>query len=309
MISVRSLTKTYGRVKALNGLSLEVPEGSIFGFVGPNGAGKTTTIKVLSTLLRPDSGEAYVAGAEVTKNPAEVRRHLGYMPDFFGVYDGITSLEYLEFYGTAHGIPLAKARSVGKDLLELMDLANKANELVDGLSRGMKQRLCLARALVHDPEVLVLDEPASGLDPRARIEMRELLKELRSMGKTIIISSHILTELAELCTDVGIVNGGKVVASGRVDDIMQRLNFSRVLRVKTIESNERAAEVLRECAGVTRVSWSESHVGAAFDGDEEDLAKALQNLLSAGVKVTAFSEEKNSLEEVFMQVTSGGGGQ
>jgi len=216
MIRVESLVKIYGKVRALDGLSFSVPERSIFGFVGPNGAGKTTTLKILATLLLPDSGKAWIAGSEVSVEPDQVKKNLGYMPDFFGVYSNLKANEYLEFYAQACGIPAARAKPVAKDLLELMDLSHKAGEFVEALSRGMKQRLCLARALVHDPPVLLLDEPASGLDPRARIEMRELLRELSTMGKTILISSHILSELAELCTNIGIIDQGRLVASGTI---------------------------------------------------------------------------------------------
>jgi len=309
MIKVESLVKAYGRVRALDGLSFSVPEKSIFGFVGPNGAGKTTTLKIMATLLRPDSGKAWVAGSEVSAEPEQVRHNLGYMPDFFGVYLNLKAYEYLEFYAQACGIPPARAKPVAGDLLQLMDLSHKADEFVDGLSRGQKQRLCLARALVHDPPVLLLDEPASGLDPRARIEMRELLRELSAMGKTIVISSHILSELAELCTDVGIIDQGRLVASGAVDDIMRELRFGRVLRVRVIAEGERAADLLRQCPGVSRVSWTEKAVSAAFGGGEAEMHYALKALLDGGVKVVSFGEEKNSLEEVFMQVTAGGAGQ
>jgi ABC-2 type transport system ATP-binding protein len=309
MIKVESLVKIYGKVRALDGLSFSVPERSIFGFVGPNGAGKTTTLKILATLLLPDSGKAWVAGSEVSVEPDQVKKNLGYMPDFFGVYSNLKANEYLEFYARACGIPAARAKPVAKDLLELMDLSHKAGEFVDTLSRGMKQRLCLARALVHDPPVLLLDEPASGLDPRARIEMRELLRELSTMGKTILISSHILSELAELCTDIGIIDQGRLVASGTVDDIMQELRFGRALRVRVMAEGQRAADLLRQCAGVSRVSWTEKSVNAAFDGGEAEMHFALKALLDGGIRVISFGEEKNSLEEVFMQVTAGGGGQ
>ncbi len=309
MIKVESLVKAYGKVRALDGLSFSVPKRSIFGFVGPNGAGKTTTLKIIATLLRPDAGKAWVDGHEVSAEPEQVRHSLGYMPDFFGVYSNLKANEYLEFYAQACGIPPARAKPVAGDLLQLMDLSHKAGEFVDGLSRGQKQRLCLARALVHDPPVLLLDEPASGLDPRARIEMRELLRELSAMGKTIIISSHILSELAELCTDVGIIDQGRLVASGAVDDIMRELRFGRVLRVRVMSEGERAADLLRQCPGVSRVSWTEKAVSAAFGGGEAEMHYALKVLLDGGVKVVSFDEEKNSLEEVFMQVTAGGAGQ
>lgn len=306
MIRVEALEKRYGKVMALDGLSFTVPEGSIFGFVGPNGAGKTTTIKVLATLLKPDGGKAWVGGAEVTKEPYAVKQSLGYMPDFFGVYDNLTSLEYLEFYATSHGISAPNARAVAHDLLELMDLKSRAHAYVDGLSRGMKQKLCLARALVHDPAVLVLDEPASGLDPRARVEMRELLKELTGMGKTIVISSHILTELSELCTHVGIVSNGRLAAFGNVDDIMRRLHFDKVLRLRVLSDPEQAMVVVKESPAVKDVSRKDSTLSIAFDGDEEQMALMLESLIRAGVRVISFSHENNGLEEVFMQLTSGG---
>ncbi len=308
MIKVADLKKRYGKVDALSGLSFEVPEGSIYGFVGPNGAGKTTTIRILATLLVPDSGRAWVCGAEVSDQPGEVRQQLGYMPDFFGVYDNLTALEYLQFYAAAHGIRHDKARKVAMDLLELLDLSAKAADFVDTLSRGMKQRLCLARALVHDPKVLLLDEPASGLDPRARVEMRELLKELADMGKTILVSSHILSELAELCTDVGIISNGVMVTSGRVGEVMQRLESSRVLRIRALSGHELAAKLLSQCSGVTSVTWTEAQVSAAFSGGPDEIRLALKTLVDADIPVISFSEDKSSLEQVFMQLTAGSDG-
>src|SRR5205807_7533650 len=214
VISVEALRKQYGGQAALRGLELNVPRGEIFGFVGPNGAGKTTTIRILATLVLADSGAAAIGGIPVADDPHGVRELVGYMPDFFGVYDRLTAHEYLEFYAACHGVPHRRRRGVARELLELVDLGDRADDQVDTLSRGMKQRLCLARALVHDPSVLLLDEPASGLDPRARVEMREILKELQTMGKTIVISSHILPELTELCTMIGIIDQGRIRATG-----------------------------------------------------------------------------------------------
>ncbi len=213
----------YGRFAVLDGVSFSVSRGSIYGFLGPNGAGKTTTMRILSTLLLPTEGQAWLAGEDVVRHPEEARRHLGYMPDFFGVYDDLTVREYLEFYAQAHGVPRHQWPKTIDDLLELVDLGHKRDEFVETLSRGMKQRLGLARCLVHDPDVLLLDEPASGLDPRARVEMREVLKELPRMGKTVLISSHILPELADISTEVGIIHKGKIVASGPVNEIISRL--------------------------------------------------------------------------------------
>src|SRR5687767_3720433 len=211
-IETKELSKRYKNVHAVKNLNLNVEEGAIYGFVGPNGAGKTTTMHILTTLLQPTSGEAYVAGYSATRQPRDVRRVIGYMPDFFGVYDDMKVWEYLDFFAACYDIPEVERPPLIRDLLELVDLSHRAEDMVDSLSRGMKQRLCLARTLAHDPQVLILDEPASGLDPRARIEIRELLVELSKMGKTIFFSSHILADVAEICTHIGIVDLGRVVA-------------------------------------------------------------------------------------------------
>ncbi|MHB8126058.1 MAG: ABC transporter ATP-binding protein [Desulfitobacteriaceae bacterium] len=245
MIKVEGLQKTYGKMEALKGVSFEIAQGSIFGFVGPNGAGKTTTLKILATLMVPTKGKAYIDGVDVTRHPKQVRHLMGYMPDFFGVYERIKVIEYLDFYASCYGLSGGKRRSIIADLLELTDLTSKADAYVDSLSRGMKQKLCLARSLVHDPKVLLLDEPASGLDPRARVEMRELLRELKNMGKSIIISSHILPELAELCTEVGIIEGGELIAVGSVDEITTQLNQEKLIQVKVKEKFSEAIAILQ----------------------------------------------------------------
>ena len=238
IVRTDGLVKRYDGTLAVAGIDLAVEPGEIFGLVGPNGAGKTTTMRILATLLRPSSGDAEVAGWSVTRNPDEVRRVLGFMPDVFGVYDDMKVWEYLDFFARCYGIaPAARRRMIG-DLLELVDLADKRDAYVQTLSRGMQQRLCLAHALVHDPQILLLDEPASGLDPRARVELRELLRELRSLGKTIVISSHILPELEELCTSVAIIDRGQVLAHGRVADIERRLRFGAVLRVRILDEGD-----------------------------------------------------------------------
>src|SRR4051812_47907574 len=238
IVKATGLVKRYDRTVAVAGLDLDVAAGEIFGLVGPNGAGKTTTLRILSTLLVPDAGDAEIAGASVRRNPNDVRRVLGFMPDVFGVYDDMKVWEYLDFFARCYGISAPTRRRMIGDLLDLVDLGDKRDSYVQGLSRGMQQRLCLAHTLVHDPAVLVLDEPASGLDPRARIELRELLRELRSLGKTILISSHILPELEELCTAVAIVDRGQVLAQGRVADIEQRLRAGSVLRVRLLAEAE-----------------------------------------------------------------------
>ena len=305
MLVVEELTKRYGKLTAVDNLSFIVEEGSIFGFVGPNGAGKTTTMRILATLLAPNSGRAWIAGEEVTDNPRRVRQLMGYMPDFFGVYDDLKVGEYLDFYGASYGIPAAQRRRIADDLLELVDLAHKREAYVDSLSRGMKQRLCLARSLVHDPLLLLLDEPASGLDPRARFEMRELLKELQHMGKTIIISSHILPELAEMCTHVGIIEAGQLVANGTIDEITHLVQSGMALEIKVLERGQEARDILENHFGLTGIDGRENHFQVPFGGDEEDLSRILTALVGSGIPVVSFAESTNNLEDIFMQVTRG----
>src|SRR6266704_2430372 len=252
MIKIQHVSKSYRRVDALKDLSLEIPQGSIYGLIGPNGAGKTTRIRILAALLIPNAGLVWFDGEEVSKTPALIQRKVGYMPDFFGVYPDLTSVEYLEFYAGIHGIPRKKQASTVNDLLELVDLSSKRDALVETLSRGMKQRLCLARALVHDPEVLLLDEPASGLDPRARVELRELLRTLQGMGKTIIISSHILLELAEICTDIAIIQAGSLVVAGDVEQISRR-GKGRQLEIRVLEQTSEAIQLLEGVPDVSNV--------------------------------------------------------
>ncbi|MDQ5851663.1 MAG: ABC transporter ATP-binding protein, partial [Chloroflexota bacterium] len=230
-IETRGLTHRYGRTLALDGLDLAVERGAIYGFVGPNGAGKTTTLRLLAGLIEPTSGEVRLLGEELDRHGRAAQRLVGYMPDFFGVYDDLRVWEYLDFWARCHGLPPAKRRSTVDGLLDLVDLAPKRDTFVQGLSRGMQQRLCLAHALVHDPPILLLDEPASGLDPRGRMELRELLRALRDMGKTILLSSHILSELAEVCTTLGMIQGGKLIASGSLEDVRRKLGGGGRLRI------------------------------------------------------------------------------
>ena len=306
MIKVEGLRKIYGKMEALKGISLEIEQGSIFGFVGPNGAGKTTTMKILATLMVPTEGKAYIDGVDVTKHPKKVRSLMGYMPDFFGVYERIKVTEYLDFYASCYGISRGKRRSIIADLLELTDLNFKADAYVDSLSRGMKQRLCLARSLVHDPKVLLLDEPASGLDPRARVEMRELLRELKNMGKSIIISSHILPELAELCTEVGIIEGGELVAVGSMDSITAQLQQERLIQVKVQDNISAARAMMEENPWVAAVNETADGVlQVRFSGNPEEQQKLLRALVLAELPVLSFAESSNSLEDLFMQITKG----
>lgn len=307
VIAVEGLVKRYGRVAALDGVSFSVPSGVIYGFLGPNGAGKTTTLRILATLLLPTQGQAWVAGEDVTRDPAGARRHIGYMPDFFGVYDDLTVREYLEFYAQAHGVPRARWRRVIADLLELVDLGHKRDEFVETLSRGMKQRLGLMRCLVHDPDVLLLDEPASGLDPRARVEMREVLKEIARMGKAVLISSHILPELEDLSTEVGIIHRGRMVATGPVESILSQLGATRVLELRTLDRAEEAGSVLGGLGGVrdVMVLSEEGIVRAACSVDAAGQAAILAALVEAGVPVISFSAAQ-PLEELFMALTDDG---
>ncbi|MBY0085967.1 ABC transporter ATP-binding protein [Brevibacillus brevis] len=307
MIQIQNLRKRYGKMEALKGLSLEIDKGTVFGFVGPNGAGKSTTMSILATLLEPTSGKAYVGGYEVTKHPKEVRKLIGYMPDFFGVYDNLTAEEYLDFYGANYDIPAAERKQIIPQLLELVNLTHKRDAFVDSLSRGMKQRLGLARSLVHNPEVLILDEPASGLDPRARIELREILKELRDMGKTIIISSHILPELAEMCDVIGIVEEGNLVAFGRVDEIYSKMQEQRILRIRLLDRVEEAMTRLREMPVITRVTREGNWVVAGFSGNDEEQVELLRELAVSGYPVAAFNEAVGDLEEIFLEITKGVG--
>jgi len=305
MLLVEDLCKSYGKLQAVNHLSFEIKEGSIFGFVGPNGAGKTSTMKIISTLLKPTSGKVRVAGEDVGVNPRLVRSLVGYMPDFFGVYDDLKVAEYLDFYAASYGIPQAQRQRIADDLLELMDLSHKREAYVDSLSRGMKQRLCLARSLVHDPELLILDEPASGLDPRARVEMREILKELKNMGKTIMISSHILPELTELCTHIGIIEAGQMVACGTVEEVMRFSQLGSNLRITVLDRLEDTVRLLQEQASISSVEAHENTLEVPFAGDEQEMSRILTLLVKEGIPVVSFAPSNSNLEEIFMQVTKG----
>jgi ABC-2 type transport system ATP-binding protein len=304
MITVEGLTKIYGNRTALDHVSFEVPKGEIFGFVGPNGAGKTTTLRILAALLEPTAGRALVDGADVIEHPNLVHERLGYMPDFFGVYDQLTAGEYLDFYAACYRQPKARRKKIADDLLELVGLTDRRDQAVDTLSRGLKQRLCLARALVHDPAVLLLDEPASGLDPRARVEMREILKELQTMGKTIIISSHILPELTELCTMIGIIDQGRMRATGPVHEVIQQLTTGRRLRITVLGQKEEAAAVLKPLPAIHQVVTVNGSIEAQYDGDDAAAAAILQALIAAGIKVSGFSQLEGGLEDAFMKATS-----
>lgn len=308
IVQTRGLVKRYDRTLAVAGVDLSVDAGEIFGLVGPNGAGKTTTLRMLATLLRPSAGTAEIAGMSVTGNPDGVRRVIGFMPDVFGVYDDMKVWEYLDFFARCYGINAAGRRRMIADLLELVDLGDKRDAYVQTLSRGMQQRLCLAHALVHDPQVLLLDEPASGLDPRARVELRELLRELRALGKTILISSHILPELEELCTSVAIVDRGQVLAQGRVADIEKRLRFGAVLRVRLLTDGEALAAARAYFEADPDVATAslldDGTIELGFRGDDAATARLLAASIAAGYPIVSFARAASDLEELFLQVTS-----
>ncbi len=305
MLTIHELVKRYGGFTAVDGLNLEVPDGSIFGFVGPNGAGKTTTMKIMAGLLQATSGEVLMDGENLIANPRLLHRKMGYMPDFFGVYDNLKVSEYMDFYAGTYHIPYRDRKDLIASLLDIVDLSHKEDAYVDSLSRGMKQRLCLARSLVHDPAFLILDEPASGLDPRARVEMKEVLKGLKTMGKTILISSHILPELAEMCTEIGIIDHGKMVAQGSVQEIMRNLSQKRIIMVKPLGQMEKLVHLLEEMPQVTEVIENTADCEFAFDGSEEELAEVLKRLIGQEIPLLAFYEKEGNLEEIFMRVTGG----
>lgn len=306
MLVIKDLKKKYGKFEALKGLNLEIKKGDLFGFVGPNGAGKTTTMKIITGLLSADSGEVILDGQEALGNLKYLKEKIGYMPDFFGVYDNLKAMEYMEFYASIYGIEGKEATKLCKDLMKLVNLEDKQDSYVDALSRGMKQRLCLARCLVHNPELLILDEPASGMDPRARFEMKEILKNLSDMGKTIIISSHILPELAEMCNTIGIIESGKIVVHGTVDDILTKLNNSNPLMIKVVNRKEDALRLLKENPSIQNIVTKEQVISVGFDGNEAQEAELLKLLIENGISISSFKREEGNLEELFMQITEKG---
>lgn len=305
MLKIDGLVKKYGKFTAVDHLTLAVEKGSVCGFVGPNGAGKTTTMRIMAGLLNATSGSVMIDEVEVTKNPRVLREKIGYMPDFFGVYDNLKVTEYMDFFAGAYGISYKERGPIIDNLLEIVDLSHKKDFYVDSLSRGMKQRLCLARSLVHDPELLILDEPASGLDPRARVEIKEVLKQLQEMGKTIIISSHILPELAEMCTEICIINQGKLAAQGSVQEIMQKLSQKRMIHVQPLNDVERAIQILKEQPFIRAVVENTRDVEFEFTGTNDQLSNVLKQLILAGIPILSFKEKEGNLEEVFMQITGG----
>jgi len=312
VLRTEGLTKSYGRANAVDGVSLAVEEGEIFGFVGPNGAGKTTTIRMLATLLLPSAGDAWVAESSVRREPRHVRRLIGYMPDFFGVYSDMRVWEYLDFFAACYRLPQGVRPSLVADLLQLVDLSHRRDDWVDQLSRGMKQRLSLARALIHDPQVLLLDEPASGLDPRARVEIRELLVELARMGKTIFFSTHILSDVAQICTRIGVIEAGRIVALGTLESLRQQLVPVRRVLMTVLGQPDRAIATLSSVPGISQVEPKpvpsgdhRSVVAFRFAGDDDALSSVLTLAIRQDLAVLDFREESGDLEEVFLSVTKG----
>ena len=305
MIRTQELTKAYGEIKAINNLTLELAEGDLFGYIGPNGSGKTTTMRILATLLQPSWGEAYVCDYSIYTHPKEIRRLVGFMPDFFGVYDDMKVIEYLEFFAACYRIKGPKRRKVCNEMLDLVGLDYKRDALVTSLSRGMTQRLGLARVLLHDPQVLILDEPASGLDPRARIEIRQLLKQLRKMGKTIMVSSHILPELADVCNKVGIIEQGELKACAEVADVMRQVREQPVLSIDIVGDVDAAAKLLEAHDLVDKVEIRDGRLYATLNKGVQDYSDLPTLLIQAGYKLTTFKEDEINLETAFMALTKG----
>ena len=305
VVSVKNLWVRYGKLEAVRGISFNIPRGEVFGFIGPNGAGKSSTIRVLASLQTKYEGTALINGVDVRRNPDRIREMMGYMPDFFGVYEDLTAREYLHFFAAAYRIPRRRRNAIVDDVLQLTDLTHKIDAPVDSLSRGMKQRLALARVLLHDPDLLLLDEPASGLDPRARIEVRELLKALREMGKTILISSHILHELAQLCTRIGIIEAGKIVAEGSLDDIFRQLALRRVIHVQLAGSLDGVVDRIRQIPGVDSVEQQTDRLAIRLREDEMPIEDLHAEMVRQGARIRMFQPEAMDMETAFMKLTEG----
>ncbi len=305
MIELKNFGKQYGDFTAVESLNLKIEAGEMFGFIGPNGAGKSTTIRFLATLLKATHGEGTVNGHSVTKDPIAVRRSVGYMPDNFGVYDGMKVWEFLDFFAVAYQVPRARRKAVLSDVLELLDLTHKRDDFVNGLSRGMKQRLCLAKTLVHDPPVLILDEPSSGLDPRARLEVKALLKELRRMGKTILISSHILTELADCCTSIGIIERGQLLLHGPIEKVYRQIQRNRSLEIRFAGETGAGVSLIRSDPKVRQVIEDMRSCTVELDGNDADVQRLLRQLVAAECGLISFADKEPTLEDVFMMVTKG----
>ena len=304
-VSIEKLWVTYGDVHAVRGISFEIPKGEVFGFIGPNGAGKSSTIKVLATLKEPAFGFVHIDGIPVVEQPMQIRRKIGYMPDFFGVYEDLSAHDYLSFFAAAYQLPVEGREATIRDVLALTDLTDKRDAPVDGLSRGMKQRLALARVLLHDPDLLLLDEPASGLDPRARIEVRELLKALKDMGKTILISSHILHELAQLCTSIGIIEAGEMVAVGSLDEIYRQLGLMQIVHVQILNLSEKLIDAIGQIPGVESIEVQSDRVAIRVQADQLPAEDLLDRIHAMDARIRMFQPEAMDMETAFMKLTQG----
>ena len=304
-VTIQDLWVKYGGFVAVRGISFVIPKGELFGFIGPNGAGKSSTIRVLATLVKPWKGRATINGIDVVADPQAIRRSIGYVPDFFGVYEDLTVREYLHFFAAAYRIPMAKRTGLVKDVLALTDLSEKHDAPVDGLSRGMKQRLSISRVLLHDPDLLLLDEPASGLDPRARIEMRELLKELQRLGKTIIISSHILHELAQLCTRIGIIEQGRMMAEGPLDEIFRRLKLMRLVHVQLVDAPSALIDAIGTLPGVESVDVQADRLAIQMREGDVAIEDLHAGIVALGARLRMFQPEALDMETAFMKLTEG----
>lgn len=305
MLEVKQLRKEFGQLVAVKDLSFTLQPGDIFGYIGPNGAGKTTTLRMLATLLEPTSGTASVNGIDIIHNPEEARPLIGFMPDFFGLYEGISVWEYLDFFAEAYHLSRRERKQVIENVLELTDLTVKRDSYVETLSRGMQQRLCLAKTFLHDPLLLLLDEPASGLDPRARTELKEILREIGEMGKIVIVSSHILPELSDFCNKIGIIEKGDLLLWGDVDDILRQLQPARMLTIRCLDGAEHLAEWLSHQPEIISVQVVNTSVEAQFVGDDEAQADLLRRIITDGFRIAVFSETMMDLEDVFLRVTKG----
>lgn len=303
MLEIKNLVKRYNKFVAVNNLNLSIEDKSLFGFIGPNGAGKTTTMKIIVGLLKATSGSVIINDIDVLANPNKLKEKVGYVPDFFGVYDNLKVDEYMDFYAGTYYIPYKDRKQIIDNLLDIVNLTDKKDSYVDLLSRGMKQRLCLARSLIHNPEILVLDEPASGLDPRARVDIKEVLKQLREMGKTIMISSHILSELSEMCTSIGIIDKGQIIVSGTVNDIMKKLTCQKIVSIKLLDKIDNLMPLLLENPQVSNISQGTDTIEFSFDGEDIDTSRLLSEIVRNDIPVISFKEKEGNLEEIFMQVT------
>lgn len=307
MLEIKGLVKRFGSFTAVDGLDMTVEKGSVFGFAGPNGAGKTTTMKIMCGLLKADGGSVFADGTDIVKDKNSMRSRIGYMPDFFGVYDDLKVSEYMDFYEGAYYIPYGERKAITERLLDMVNLLDKRDAYVDSLSRGMKQRVCLARSLVHDPDILILDEPASGLDPLARLEMKDIMRRLGESGKTIIISSHILPELARMCTHLGIIAKGKMVVQGTVNEILNISSAKKRISASVIGGGAELCAFIRQNGLCGDIKQTENGAEFCFGGNDGALSRLLSDIVTAGIPVVGFSEIKNDIEDVFVKIAGGDG--